>query len=58
MTAKTAPKRIEVTLTQPHTHAGRDRKPGDKIMVTARQRDFLIKRGKVEGTPSAGQADN
>lgn len=38
---KKAPELFEVTLAKPHTHAGKDHKPGDKIKVTARQRAWL-----------------
>lgn len=36
-----APERVEVTLAKPHTHAGKDLQPGEKIKVTARQREWL-----------------
>lgn len=42
----------EVTLGKKHTHAGEKKKPGDKIMVTAQEKDFL-ERHKI----LAGQAD-
>lgn len=48
MTAKQEePKKVEVTLTGDHTHEGRKYKKGDKIRVTEKQRDWLIKVGKV-----------
>lgn len=38
---KKAPERVEVTLAKPHTHAGKELQPGEKIKVTARQREWL-----------------
>lgn len=43
------PKKIEVVLLDKHTHEGKPRKKGDKIMVTDRQRAFLIERKKIAG---------
>jgi uncharacterized lipoprotein len=40
---KSAP-RVEVTLKKDHRHAGKDRQPGDKIMVTDWQRKRLKER--------------
>ena len=42
------PELIEVTLGKPHTHAGKPRKVGDKIEVTARQKAFLEDAGIIE----------
>ena len=36
---KKAPELFEVTLAKPHTHAGKELQPGQKIKVTARQRE-------------------
>ena len=38
---KIGPELFEVTLAKPHPHAGTDHPPGDKIKVTARQREWL-----------------
>lgn len=40
-------KQVEVTLAKPHEHAGQKRKPGEKIMVTETQRDWLKQRGII-----------
>jgi len=48
VTAKQAgPKEVEVTLIGDHTHKGKPYKAKAKIMVTEKQRDWLIERGKV-----------
>lgn len=62
MTSKTAadqaaaaqadkPKRefVEVTLSKPHTHAGKPCQAKDKIKVTAAQKEWLVHQGKIEG---------
>ena len=43
--------RKEYTLVKPHTHQGKDCKPGDPIMLTAAQAEFL--RGKLATDKSA-----
>ncbi|MCQ4271074.1 hypothetical protein NA655_08575 [Pseudomonas kuykendallii] len=45
---KAAP-RFEVKLIAPHTHARKDYVAGDTIKVTARQRQFLVEAGVIEG---------
>ena len=40
-------KTVEVELAAPHTHAGKEYKPGAKINVTQRQKAFLQESGKV-----------
>ena len=42
-----AAEREEVKLTGPHIHEGVELKAGDKLKVTAKQKSFLVKHGKV-----------
>lgn len=50
MTAKkTEQTELEVSLKKDHTHAGKPYKSGDKIKVTAAQKDWLIAKGVVSG---------
>ena len=39
--------RIEVTLKKEHSHRGEEKKPGDKIRVTPRQRQWLKEIGVI-----------
>lgn len=39
--ATTLQRKKEYTLAKPHTHAGRDYLPGEKIHLTARQAAFI-----------------
>lgn len=39
---------VDVTLQKPHTHAGHDYKPGDKITVRAAQAEWLREQGVIE----------
>jgi len=52
----------EVTLAKAHVHDGKDRQPGEKIKVTAAERDFLSHpdRQIIEGshTEHAAKADD
>ncbi len=41
--------RESVTLTAPHTHAGKDCIKGDQIDVTPQQKEWLIRKGKIAG---------
>lgn len=41
------PKRVEVTLDKPHTHAGKPYAAGGKIMVTEAEADWLRKAGVI-----------
>lgn len=53
------PELHEVTIYQPHTHAGKKLTPGPdgiRINVTAAEREFLQQRGVLTPSPSAGQA--
>lgn len=50
--SKPEPKRVEVTLAKPHTHAGKDCKAGDKISVTETQRAWLAKHGVINSKES------
>ncbi|MNE89691.1 hypothetical protein D3C80_1871330 [compost metagenome] len=50
--AAVAPERVDVVLTKPHTHAGKDYVPGAKINVTLKQKAFLEEAGVV-GKPAA-----
>ncbi len=42
------PDRIEITLLQDHTHAGRDCRSGDKIIVRTRQAENLRAAGVIK----------
>lgn len=55
MTKEAGPKRVEVTLKKPHTHAGKRRQAGDKIMVTEPQRDWLVAQAIINATPAASK---
>lgn len=41
------PKRVVVTLKQPHRHRGEDLQPGAEIEVTPRQVEFLRAQGVI-----------
>lgn len=41
------PKRIEVTLDKPHTHAGKPYTVGEKIKVTEAEAEWLRKAGVI-----------
>jgi len=47
MTKAAQPERKEYTLKTKHTHAGKERLPGEKIHLTARQAAFIAH--KLEG---------
>ncbi|MDH1281049.1 hypothetical protein N5C56_10080 [Pseudomonas chengduensis] len=46
----------EVTLGKKHTHAGEKKKPGDKIMVTAQEKEFLERHKILAGQTDQAQA--
>jgi len=46
----------EVTLGKKHTHAGEKKKPGDKIMVTAQEKEFLERHEILAGQANQAQA--
>ena len=41
--------RETVTLAAPHTHAGKDCNKGNQIDVTPKQKEWLIRKGKIAG---------
>ncbi|MDG9928533.1 MULTISPECIES: hypothetical protein [unclassified Pseudomonas] len=47
--AEAAPELIEVILAKPHTHKGKEYAKGEKIKVTAQQKEWLKKREVVGG---------
>ncbi len=50
----TKQKTVKVTLAGPHEHNGRPCKKGDQIDVTPRQKEWLEKIGKLEGSRPGG----
>lgn len=55
--SKTAPpKRIDVRLLKPHTHAGQALDKGEVIQVDPRTADWLAKRKIAEAAPAAQAA--
>ncbi|MGR8932649.1 MAG: DUF7210 family protein [Gammaproteobacteria bacterium] len=40
--------RETVALVMPHIHGGEQKKPGDEIEVTAKQKQWLMQRGIVQ----------
>ena len=46
----------EVTLGKKHTHAGEKKKPGDKIKVTAQEKEFLECHKILAGQTDQAQA--
>lgn len=46
--APTTPKKVEVELIKPHTHAGREYEPGARIEVGAEQAERLKARGIIK----------
>ncbi|WP_036234446.1 DUF7210 family protein [Marinobacterium litorale] len=47
------PATVEVTLLKDHTHGGKKLKKDAKIQVTAKQREFLIKRKIIASNSAA-----
>jgi hypothetical protein len=56
VTTETIVDKVDVTLAMPHMHDGKQYKTGDKLSVTAQQKQWLQKRGVIiDKKPKTGE---